>query len=75
MEGQFRRLVATGPNPPFSATIRIGVAGESVAREVHRRTGWFPVIRRDDVAREEGCTGGYTVVTQVPAHSKPSWKG
>ncbi len=63
LEDQLGRLVGTGPHPTFAVTFGIGVAGEKVAQEVNRRTGWFPSVRRVDVAREEDGKGGYALVT------------
>jgi hypothetical protein len=34
-----------------------------VARRVHARTGWFPAVRRVEIAREEDGRGGYALVT------------
>ena len=63
LEDQLGRLVGTGPHRTFAVTFGIGVAGEKVAQEVNRRTGWFPSVRRVDVAREEDGSGGYALVT------------
>ncbi len=65
---QIEGLVARGAPGPFSLAIGIAPAGERVARQVHARAGWFPVVRRVDLVREEDGRGGYTVVspTGVP---------
>jgi hypothetical protein len=63
LEDQISRLVAQGNHAPFAMTIGIGQAGERVARQLHQRTGWFPMIRRVDVTREEDGQGGYNLVS------------
>lgn len=65
LDEQIEALIARGPQAPFGVTIGIGRAGERVARQVHARTGWFPVIRRVDLTREENARGGYEVVSTV----------
>jgi len=60
---QIDALVARGPHAPFALTLGIGHAGERVAHQVHARTGWFPAIRRVQIAREEDGRGGYTLIT------------
>src|SRR5262245_8609950 len=65
---QIEALVAHEAPAPFALAVAIGPAGERVARQVHARAGWFPVIRRVDLVREEDGRGGYAVVspTGVP---------
>jgi hypothetical protein len=63
LEDQITRLVGQGSHTPFTVTVGIGQAGERVARQLHQRTGWFPMIRRVDVTREEDGQGGYTLVS------------
>lgn len=63
LEDQLTRLIAQGSHAPFAVTVGIGQAGERVARQLHRRTGWFPVVRRVDVTREEDGQGDYNVVS------------
>jgi hypothetical protein len=63
LEDQINRLVEQGSHAPFALTIGIGQAGERVARQLHQRTGWFPIIYRIDVTREEDGQGGYTLVS------------
>src|SRR5215471_15626514 len=63
LEDQITRLVAQGRHAPFAMTIGIGQAGERVIRQLHQRTGWFPVVRRVDVTREEDGQGGYNLVS------------
>jgi len=63
LEDQITRLVAQGSHPPFAVTIGIGHAGERVARQLHQGTGWFPVVCRVDVTREENGQGGYNLVS------------
>src|SRR5262249_49173318 len=65
---QLEALVAHDAPAPFALAIAIGPAGERVACQVHARAGWFPVIRRVDLVREEDGRGGYAVVspTGVP---------
>jgi len=60
---QIAALVAGGAHTPFALAIGIGRAGERVARQVHTETGWFPMIRRVDLTREEDGRGGYAVVS------------
>ena len=45
LEEQMTRLVGQGSHTPFAMTVGIGQAGERVARQLHQRTGWFPVVR------------------------------
>ncbi len=68
LHDQIEALLARGAHAPFALAVGIGRAGERVARQVHGRTGWFPVIRRVDLTREEDGHGGYAVVspTGVP---------
>jgi len=63
LEDQISRLVGQGSHAPFAVTVGIGQAGERVARQLHQRTGWFPMIRRVDVTREEDGQGGYNLVS------------
>ena len=64
---QLERVIADGPqHAPFALTVGIGAAGERVARALHARTGWFPVIRRVDVTREEQADGSYRIVSTGP---------
>jgi hypothetical protein len=53
LEAQLEAMAARGPHPPFPLALGIGAAGTRVASEIHARTGWFPVVRRIDVWREE----------------------
>lgn len=46
-----------GHHTPFAVAVGIGRAGERVARQVHGRTGWFPVVARVEVTREERGDG------------------
>ena len=66
LEEQMTRLVGQGNHRPFAMTVGIGQAGERVARQLHQRTGWFPVVRRVDVTREEDGQGGYNLVSTTP---------
>jgi hypothetical protein len=63
LEEQMTRLLALGSHAPFSVAVTIGRAGERVARDLHARTGWFPNLRRVDIAREEDGRGGYALVS------------
>jgi hypothetical protein len=63
LEEQMTRLIGQGRHAPFAMTVGIGQAGERVARQLHQRTGWFPVVRRVDVTREEDGQGGYNLVS------------
>ena len=63
LEDQISRLVEQGSHAPFAMTVGIGQAGERVARQLHQRTGWFPMIRRVDVTREEDGQGDYNLVS------------
>ena len=65
LQEQIDALIARGPHSPFALAIGIGDAGERVARQVHARAGWFPVIRRVDLTREEDGRGAYTVVSPI----------
>ena len=66
LEDQITRLIAQGSHAPFAMSIGIGQAGERVARQLHQRTGWFPVVCRVDVSREEDGRGGYSLVSLSP---------
>ena len=46
-----------GHHAPFAVAVGIGRAGERVARRVHARTGWFPLIERVELTREEQGDG------------------
>jgi hypothetical protein len=63
LEEQVTRLLAQGEHAPFAMTVGIGRAGERVASLLHARTGWFPVVRRVEVTRQEDGQGGYNVVS------------
>jgi hypothetical protein len=63
LASQLEALIARGSHDPFAVTIGIGRAGERVAGHIHRRTGWFPVVRRIDLTREEEGQAGYRIVT------------
>ncbi len=63
VEEQIEMVLARGAHAPFALAIGIGRAGERVVRQLHARAGWFPAIRRVDVAREEDGRGGYTLVS------------
>jgi len=63
LAAQVDAVVAQGPFGPFAAAIGIAAAGEAVARALHARTGWFPVIHRIEVAREENAAAGYDLAT------------
>jgi hypothetical protein len=63
LEEQLAQLLARSAHEPFELTIGIGRAGVRVARQLHARVGWFPVIHRVDVTREEDGRGGYHVVS------------
>lgn len=66
LDSQLRALVARGAHRPFAVTVGIGAAGERVVRQVHQRTGWFPVVRCVEVAREEDGDRYRLVVTGAP---------
>ena len=63
LDEQVAGLMSQGSHAPFAMTVGIGRAGESVARKVQGRAGWFPTIRRVDVTRVEDGRGGYTLVS------------
>jgi hypothetical protein len=63
LEDQIAQVLAQGSYAPFAATVGIGRAGERVAQQLHARTGWFPVLHRVDVTREEDGDGGYNLVS------------
>jgi hypothetical protein len=63
LDRQLAGLLAQRPRLTFAVAVGIGRAGERVAREVHARAGWFPAIRRVEVAREEDAGGGYALST------------
>jgi len=63
LPAQLDAVVAQGPHEPFAMAIGVAAAGEAVARALHARAGWFPVIHRIEVAREETVAGGYELAT------------
>lgn len=63
LEEQITSLIAQRHQAPFAMTVGIGQAGERVAQQLHQRTGWFPVVRRVEVTREEDGQGGYNLVS------------
>jgi hypothetical protein len=64
LDDQCSQLIAQQQHVPFDLAIGIGRAGARAARQLHIRTGWFPMIRRVDVTREEDAgTGGYRLVS------------
>lgn len=63
LEDQITRLTTQEQHTPFAVTVGIGQAGERVARQVHQRAGWFPVVRRVEVTREEDGQGDYNIVS------------
>ena len=63
---QLEAVLARGGYPPFATAIGIGAAGERVARDLHARGGWFPVITRVDVTRVEDGQGGYGLSGPAP---------
>ncbi|HKA63430.1 MAG TPA: hypothetical protein VKH83_13450 [Methylomirabilota bacterium] len=60
---QVEAVAAQGPHAPFETAVAIGAAGQRVARTLHERTGWFPMIRRVGLTREEDGAGGYRLVS------------
>lgn len=64
---QIAGVLAQGEQTPFAMTLGIGRAGERVARQLHRQSGWFPVVRRVDVTREEDGQGAYNIVSMTTA--------
>lgn len=66
LDEQIRGLIALGAHAPFAMAIGIGRAGARVAAQIHARTGWFPVIERVDVWREEDDAGGYALAGPAP---------
>ena len=56
LEAQLGSL-AREPHRPFAIAIGFGRAGARVARQLHARTGWFPVVERVELAREERDDG------------------
>lgn len=56
---QVEGVAIQGPREPFAAAIAIGSAGETAARQIHLRTGWFPAIVKVDLTRVERQDGGY----------------
>jgi hypothetical protein len=63
LDDQLEGVARQGPFVPFQVTVGIGLAGARVATQLHARTGWFPSVRRIDVAREEDGQGGYALVS------------
>ncbi|MGH7325385.1 MAG: hypothetical protein ACREJ9_12170 [Candidatus Rokuibacteriota bacterium] len=62
LEEQIRGLVAQGERAPFAVAVGVGRAGERVAYQIHARTGWFPLVHRVGLTREERATG-YALVS------------
>ena len=67
MAQQIERVIAQGPHGPFDLTLGIGGAGLRVAEALNAKTGWFPRMRRLGLIREEDGSGGYRLVSTVPA--------
>jgi adenine/guanine phosphoribosyltransferase-like PRPP-binding protein len=67
MAQQVEGVIAHGPHAPFDLTLGIGRAGLRVAEAIHAKTGWFPRQRRLGLTREEDGSGGYRLVSTVPA--------
>jgi hypothetical protein len=63
VEEQIEMVLARGAHAPFALAFGIGQAGERVAQQLNVRAGWFPVIQRVDVTREEDGRGGYTLAS------------
>ena len=63
---QIDGVLARGGHPPFAMAVGIGGAGERVAWALHERAGWFPMIVRVAVAREEDGRGGYVLASPMP---------
>ena len=59
VEEQVEGIVSDGPRRPFEVAVAIGDAGHEAARRIHRRTGWFPRIKKIDLTRIEDGRGGY----------------
>jgi len=59
LQTQVDALVEGEHHEPFEVVLGIGEAGERVARHVHERIGWFPVVCRVDITRVEDGRGGY----------------
>jgi hypothetical protein len=58
LQAQLAAVAAAGAShAPFALAAGLGAAGERVARALHARTGWFPVVRRVEVTREEDGAG------------------
>jgi hypothetical protein len=65
LDAQLDALVASGPHAPFPLALGVGAAGARVAAQVHARTGWFPVVERIEVWREEDGEG-YVLAGPAP---------
>lgn len=61
LEEQLEALVSAAAFRPFAIALGIGRAGERVADELHRRTGWFPAVRRLGLTRVEDGAGGHVL--------------
>jgi len=64
LERQLEAVIGRGGHAPFDAAVGIAGAGEVVARQLHARTAWFPLIHRVEVTRVEDAAGGYVLETQ-----------
>lgn len=65
LEAQLEAMAARGPHGPFPLALGIGAAGARAATAIHARTGWFPIVRRIDIWREEDGEG-YTLAGPTP---------
>jgi hypothetical protein len=63
LEDQIAQLLAHTQHTPFAMTLGLGQAGARVAQQLHARAGWFPVIHRVDITRQEDGQGGYNLVS------------
>ena len=59
IERQLEGIVSQGPRRPFPEAIAIGGAGKTAADLIHRRTGWFPAIKKIALTRVENGEGGH----------------
>src|SRR4029453_639318 len=58
---QIDGLDAQGRRPPFDVSVGVGRGRERAASELNACTGWFPRIRRVELARQERADGGYNL--------------
>ena len=48
---------------PFGLTLGVGDSGEKIAHEMHKKSKWFPTIKKLHITRLEQENGQYTIIS------------